>query len=502
MNERLLIRVIHRNAADADRICSLVRACGHESERGSEAGIWTPGPLGDVHAFFVESELLQQSDERPAAEVVVALTSDTDGAPSASAADATLFEQVPVSVGRERLAGVLAKVAVVRAIGRSMRQQVQGLRDELAQARLEYELFAGRISHHVQGALQNIDGFAAAVQHRGAERLDDKDQHYLDRIRRNAARGNSLIADLLHYYRLASSPLEITQAELHLVLRNVQQRLAAAFPSDRYRLILPERGSRMRADPSLLEHAIHALLANAVKFTREASRRDITVNVRRVAATCEITVADTGIGFDPAEAHRLFQPFSRLHDVERFEGNGMGLAIARRIAERHGGSVRAEGGPGAGACFTLVFPFDPEVQAADAPANAPLSRPPGRDGLRVLLVDDDALVLSAVTNMLERAGCQVTPAPNGQQALTAFELALRNVAFDVVVTDWGMPQIGGQRVAEAVKRVSPSTPVVVLTGLTPAVIRSELQTVDAIMTKPVRLAQLRQTLETVAHRRA
>jgi CheY-like chemotaxis protein/two-component sensor histidine kinase len=364
-------------------------------------------------------------------------------------------------------------------------REVDALRAELARREQEYELLARRLAHDVQGMLQNIEGFASALRERAADRLDDRDRHYLDRIAANALKGNALVNDLLQYHRLASCPLERASVSVPALLRRVAQRLELEPFASRVPLQLAGEVDRLQGDAALLEHALHALVANALKFSAGAADPRIEVRCERRGELCELSVTDRGMGFDPAEAARLFEPFVRLQAADSHPGNGMGLAIVRRIAERHGGGVQAVGAPGRGATFTLSLP------AARAEAPAPPAAPAGPGALRILLVDDDALVLASLGSMLERAGHRVTSVSGGQQALAVFEEALDTQPFDAVVTDWGMPQVGGGRIAQAVKQVRPATRVVVLSGLPPENIRGEAASVDVVLAKPVHLAQLR-----------
>ena len=355
----------------------------------------------------------------------------------------------------------------------------------------ESDMLVGRISHELQSVLQNMEGFAAALQAGTAGRLQPKEQHYLDRIRHHAMRGNSLLHDLLGFYRLATAPLEPVSLDLRRAVERACRRVEV--PDARaVEWTLSGEWSCVHADAGLVEHALMHLLANAVKFSPE--RTPAVVEITAVAGNgmCELRITDHGIGFAPADADRLFQPCVRLHG-DAFGGSGMGLAAVRRIAERHGGRVAASGTPGLGATFTFALPL---AAAALAPARAPAAgaaRP-----RRVLLIDDDPLVLASVGAMLERAGCEVTPAGGGQAGLAAFEGSLRGVAFDAVITDWGMPQVGGQHVARAVKMMRPATAVLIVTGQLPETVRRELPEVDAVLGKPLRSATLKSALDQFA----
>jgi two-component system, chemotaxis family, sensor kinase Cph1 len=118
----------------------------------------------------------------------------------------------------------------------------------------------------------------------------------------------------------------------------------------------------VHGDPSLLRQVFHNLVSNAVKYTRGRDPARIAISGRRDGEETVFTVADNGVGFDQAYVGKLFGVFQRLHRVEEFEGTGIGLANVRRIVERHGGRVAAEGRLGEGAVFTFALP-QPEASA-------------------------------------------------------------------------------------------------------------------------------------------
>ncbi len=377
--------------------------------------------------------------------------------------------------------------------------EAQQLREELDQSRREYELFAGRVSHDLHAVLQHIDGFIAELQQHCGSSLDPSGSYLVDRARDNAAHGIKLI-DALHRYdqvgsaRLASAALDPVRL-LERAKREVER--SAPLPA----LDLQASGifPPVAGDPRLLEQALANLLSNAVQFRKEDTPLVVRITGSVQDGMLELAVADNGIGFNPAEIHRLFQPLTRLHPGHAREGIGMGLACTRRIAERHGGHVGAEAAPDGGAVFTILLPLHPGAGSAAGALQTPadsLQAAAGRK--RVLLIDDDPLVLASVRTMLERCGYEVTAASGGLKGLQAFEHALRSLAYDVVVTDWGMPHVGGERVAVAVKTISPGTPVVVITGRELVAQQAGGTAVDIVLPKPLRMNGLRAALEVVA----
>ena len=129
----------------------------------------------------------------------------------------------------------------------------------------------------------------------------------------------------------------------------------------------------LRGDANLLRIALENLIGNAWKFTSRRADARIEIGMRLDGPHRSITVADNGAGFDPRLAAKLFQPFARLHPASEYEGTGIGLATVARIIKRHGGSVRAEGPPGAGATFVCVLPRSAPVcwDGRHSPEDAP-----------------------------------------------------------------------------------------------------------------------------------
>lgn len=369
-------------------------------------------------------------------------------------------------------------------------RQSQQLRELAEEARREYEGFAGLVSHELHGAVHGAAGFTAALREHAASALDEHGCHLLLRAEENAQRALRMLEALMAYDRAVSTriepgPVETRQA-LERAWRSAQGDLqppgACAF-----RGIFPD----VAGDALLLDRVFEQVFSNTVRYRRDDIPLEVVVVGALSGDALEVRFEDNGVGFDGSESHRLFQPFVRLHPGHPRSGIGMGLALVRRIVEAHGGTVLADGSLH-GAAITLQLPLHRAAATAevDPPAGA----------VRVLLIDDDHLVLGSITAMLERSGHQVTAVSGGVRGLRAFDQALRSRAFDVVVTDWGMPHVGGGRVAEAVKKASPATPVLVVTGQPGVPEQAAALGVDMVIQKPLRLERLRTAISHLAQR--
>jgi PAS domain S-box-containing protein len=272
---------------------------------------------------------------------------------------------------------------LVYGVGRDIterRRAEQALRQTLADLNnrnRELQDFAFIASHDLQEPLRKIRAFSDRLQERHAAQLAPEARDYLDRTGQAAARMQTLIDDLLAYSRVVARGKPFAQVDLDKVLGEVIEDLEARLESSGGRI---ERGAlpTLEADPTQMRQLLQNLLSNALKF--RSPERPPVVKVSATPVTLEgapgweLRIEDNGIGFEAKYAEKIFGPFQRLHGRQDYEGTGIGLAIVRRIVERHRGTVRAEGRPGDGAAFILLLP-------ARQPAD-PGSPPPGTTGLQ------------------------------------------------------------------------------------------------------------------------
>jgi PAS domain S-box-containing protein len=227
----------------------------------------------------------------------------------------------------------------------------------------ELQDFAFVASHDLQEPLRKVQSFSDRVLSRYGERLDDTGRDYLRRMDAAAARMQTLIDDLLAYSRVSTRGESFRPVELDRVLREVVSDLDARLESSGGEIdagALPT----IDADPTQMRQLLQNLLGNALKFSLRGRRPKVVVRAEpaEVGRPGErrpgwrIAVSDNGVGFEAAHAERIFAPFQRLHGRSEYEGTGMGLAIVRKIVERHGGRVSATAVPGEGAVFTVELP--------------------------------------------------------------------------------------------------------------------------------------------------
>ena len=241
----------------------------------------------------------------------------------------------------------------------ALQRQLSECRAALQALQREQEVFAHGISHDLRAPLRTIDSFSALIE--ASDALDATARGHLARVRAASSRMGGLIDALLELSRVNRAELKPEFVDLGLFAEWVGAELREAEPG---RSAAIETGSNLHAlgDERLLKLLVGQLLDNAWKFSRERDCVRIQVSAEREGDRLHVTVRDEGCGFDMRYAHKLFEPFQRLLGPEQGGGNGIGLAIAQRIVERHDGRLWAESEPGVGSSFHLDLP------AAEPPA--------------------------------------------------------------------------------------------------------------------------------------
>jgi CheY-like chemotaxis protein/anti-sigma regulatory factor (Ser/Thr protein kinase) len=208
-----------------------------------------------------------------------------------------------------------------------------------------------------------------------------------------------------------------------------------------------------------------------------------------------LEVADTGTGMDEETRRRCLEPF---FTTKGERGTGLGLGMVYGMAQRHGAALQIDSTPGAGTTMRLLFPVVSTASSASVTARVRALRVPARS-LRILLVDDNPVLTESLRMTLEQEGHRATAAGGGQAGIDAFRSAWQTAeAFDVVITDLGMPFVDGRQVAESVRATSPHTPIILLTGWGPGQLphsdSEPMPQVDRVLGKPPRMSELRTAL--------
>ncbi|MBJ7331292.1 MAG: hypothetical protein JHC95_15470 [Solirubrobacteraceae bacterium] len=240
--------------------------------------------------------------------------------------------------------------------------------EELARSNAELEQFASIASHDLQEPLRKVQAFGEQLELTHADVLDEDGKRYLGRMRNAAGRMQVLIDDLLELARVTTRgrglrPVELDDI-LDAALEDLQAALDTAGADVRHSPLPVVMGDRVQ-----LEQLLRNLVSNAIKFRREDVPPVVEITATVEEDTAVVRVEDNGIGFDNAHASRIFEAFQRLHGRQEYPGTGIGLALCRRIVERHGGTLSADGVPGEGAVFTFTLVLAP---AGEQPVTAPV----------------------------------------------------------------------------------------------------------------------------------
>lgn len=234
-------------------------------------------------------------------------------------------------------------------------EQLRVYADRLEKSNRELQDFASIAAHDLQEPVRKIQTFGDRLATRFREQLSGDARDSLDRMLNSTRRMKRLIDDLLTYSRVTTQALPFEPTDLNRVLRDVLSDLEIRLEQTGGRVVVGPLPT-VEADPSQMHQLFLNLLGNALKFYKKDQPPQVTVDARLEQDHCVISVADHGIGFDEKYLDRIFTIFQRLHGRQEFEGTGVGLAVCRRIAERHGGMITAKSRLGQGATFLVTLP--------------------------------------------------------------------------------------------------------------------------------------------------
>jgi CheY-like chemotaxis protein/anti-sigma regulatory factor (Ser/Thr protein kinase) len=246
---------------------------------------------------------------------------------------------------------------------------------------------------------------------------------------------------------------------------------------------------------NLVINAVDAMPAGGILTLRSSSGDADTGLAVAVPDRVWVEIRDTGVGMAGEARRRCVEPF---FTTKGERGTGLGLAMVYGMAQRHSAELTIDSEPGKGTTVRLAFPLAPARQEPPPQLLAQATQ-----ALRILLVDDDPLLLKSLQDILESDGHSVRTADGGQAGIDEFLAALaRTEPFAAVVTDLGMPNVDGRAVASVIKAAAPRTPVVLLTGWGHGLQGDKMpEYVDHVLSKPPRLADLRAVLADIASAR-
>ena len=241
----------------------------------------------------------------------------------------------------------------IQRLNASLEQRIRLRTQALEAAYEELESYSYAVAHDLRSPLRIINGFAQALQEDNPA-MDAESQAHLERIMAASKKMGELIDGLLTLSQFARGDLRREPVDISAVATRLLQEFAATEPQRRVQWRV-DPGLHAMGDPPLVEALMQNLLHNAWKYSAQTLQASVRVYAQRRDGKVWFCVSDNGAGFDMARSAKLFQPFQRLHMPNEFSGLGIGLATAKRIVQRHGGEMEAEGSPGEGATFKFTL---------------------------------------------------------------------------------------------------------------------------------------------------
>jgi PAS domain S-box-containing protein len=366
---------------------------------------------------------------------------------------------------------------------------------------------ASGIAHDINNAISPIMIYTDVLLDKEPG-LSARAREFLETIRQAISDVAETVSRMKEFYREREPQLQLAPVQLNLLARQVLDLTRARWSDMALRRGAVIEVSTVLADnlpdvmgvESEIREALTNLVLNAVDALPNGGKITLRTRVAEGVSNSLVEapsrrvyleVIDTGLGMDESTRERCLEPF---FTTKGEQGTGLGLAMVYGTAQRHGAEVEIESTPRLGTTMRLSFPMPGSNMAAATP---PQVAPARSAHLRILLVDDDPVLLKSLRDALESDGHTVIAANGGQAGIDAVAAARdQDPGFSVVITDLGMPYVDGRKVAAAVKTVSPKTPVILLTGWGQRLsIEGDVPPhVDRVMSKPPKMAQVRMML--------
>ncbi|HEX4083420.1 MAG TPA: response regulator [Chthoniobacteraceae bacterium] len=359
---------------------------------------------------------------------------------------------------------------------------------------------ASGIAHDINNAISPIALYTESLLEKEPG-LSDRGRNYLETIQQAIDDVAATVARMREFYRQREALATLAPVQLNKLVQQVMDLTRASWKD-----LSQQRGimidMRAALDPNLREivgveseirDALTNLLLNAVDAMPKGGRLTLSTSETVDGSTHDVRVAvsDTGIGMSEETRRRCLEPF---FTTKGERGTGLGLAMVYGMVQRHNSRIEIDSTPGEGTTIRLIFPI-PNSQPATAATDA--GAPVLDRRLRILIVDDDPLLIKSLRDALEGDGHQVVAANGGQGGIDAFRESLAGTErFAAVITDLGMPYVDGRKVAAAIKEASPATPVILLTGWGQRMLEENdiPENVDRVLRKPPRLREVRAAL--------
>jgi PAS domain S-box-containing protein len=400
-----------------------------------------------------------------------------------------------IAAGRDLTAQLAAEAALVEA-----REQALAAREQALAASAAKSEFLATMSHEIRTPLNGVIGLTSLLLEGS---LSDEQRNLADTLKRSGETLLAIVNDVLDLSKIEAGRLtpERTLYDPHELIEDTAQLFGEEAQRKSLELavhIAPEVPRVALGDPTRVRQVLVNLLSNGLKFTTKGGL-ELTASQRleQGAPMLQLEIADSGCGIQPDKLETIFDPFAQADSstTRRFGGSGLGLAITRQLLQLMGGSIAVESRLGVGSRFVVELPM-PAPPPADRRRISGEHRPLQLAGSRVLLAEDNAVNQLVARKQLERLGCQVEIADNGEDALAA----LQQRPFDLVLMDCQMPVLDGYAATRAIRALGPPLRDIPVIALTANALAGDRQRcldagMDDFMTKPFRPRELQQLLE-------
>ena len=366
---QLFGRVRETNAELDDRLADQVRVAQRRADRDRRLVLVVLASMGIavVAAVIALQRALQTAVLNP-----VGRLAQQVAAVSAGEHNTPIRPDGPPDI-REMGNGVeLMRLELLSVLAEVQKQQV-GLERraaELARSNADLEQFAYVASHDLQEPLRKVASFCQLLEQRYSGQFDERGEQYIAFAVDGAKRMQRLISDLLTFSRVGRTSEGFVTVELAAAVSRAWDALDAPIRQSGAVLEVDLGVDRAAGDPALLQLLLSNLFSNAVKYRREDQAPHVCVTATAEGELVRVDVADNGIGIPEEYAEKVFVIFQRLHGRDEYEGTGIGLALAKRVVEFHGGTIELRPSPLGGACISFTLP------AAPPPPNAPSEQSP------------------------------------------------------------------------------------------------------------------------------
>jgi PAS domain S-box-containing protein len=354
---------------------------------------------------------------------------------------------------------------------------------------------ASGIAHDINNAISPVTLYTESLLAREPH-LSPEGRRYLEIIQRAIDDVTQTVARMREFYRPREPQMTLASVDLNRLVEQVLD-LTRARWSD----MAHQRGIAIEVKPELTpalpaimgaESEIRDALTNLIFNAIDAMPQGGTLSLRTTSAAgvVRLEIGDTGIGMDEDTRRRCLEPF---FTTKGERGTGLGLAMVYGVMQRHSAEIDVESAPGRGTTIRLTFAAPTTMTVVVQPPT--VSSLPA--ALRILIVDDDPMLLKSLSDTLQADGHTLTVTDGGEAGIKAFRAAQGNGgSFDLVITDLGMPYVDGRKVASAVKTLVPSMPVILLTGWGQRLVtEGDIPPhVDRVLSKPPKLRELREAL--------